>query len=37
MEESCGKGTASHPDPESCLVSRKAAIEALTGVHAASH
>ena len=34
MKESYGKGIASHPDPESCVVSRKAAIEALTGAHA---
>jgi hypothetical protein len=34
MKESYGKGVASHPGPESCVVSRKAAIEALTGVHA---
>jgi hypothetical protein len=31
MEESYRKGVASHPGPESCVVSRKAAIEALTG------
>ena len=34
MKESYRKGLASHPDPESCVVSREAAIEALTGVHA---
>jgi hypothetical protein len=30
MKESYGKGVANHPDPESCVASRKAAIEALT-------
>ena len=30
MKESYGKGIANHPAPESCVVSRKAAIEALT-------
>ena len=34
MQESHRKGPASHPDPESCMASRKAAIEALTGAHA---
>ena len=34
MKESHRKGVASHPDPESCVASRKAAIEALTGAHA---
>src|SRR4051812_14168409 len=34
MEESHGKGPASHPDPESCLDGRKAGGEALTGAHA---
>ena len=34
MRESYRKGVANHPDPESCVVSRKAAIEALTGAHA---
>jgi len=34
MKESYRKGLASHPGPESCVASRKAAIEALTGVHA---
>ena len=34
MKESRGKGVASHPDPESCVGSRKAAGEALTGAHA---
>ena len=34
MKESYRKGIASRPDPESCVASRKAAIEALTGVHA---
>ena len=31
MKESRRKGVANHPDPESCVASRKAAIEALTG------
>ena len=30
MKESCKKGVANHPDPESCVAGRKAAIEALT-------
>jgi RNA-directed DNA polymerase len=34
MKESYGKGVAIHLGPESCAASRKAAIEALTGVHA---
>jgi RNA-directed DNA polymerase len=34
MKESCGKGPASHPDPESCGSGRKALAEALTGAHA---
>jgi hypothetical protein len=34
MKESHRKGVASHPDPESCVGSRKAADEALTGAHA---
>ena len=34
MKESHRKGVAIHPDPESCIGSRKAAIEALTGAHA---
>jgi RNA-directed DNA polymerase len=34
MKESHRKGIASHPDPESCVASREAAIEALTGAHA---
>src|SRR6266851_10515050 len=34
MKESYRKGVASHPDPESCVGSRKAAGEALTGAHA---
>ena len=33
MKESHRKGVANHPDPESCVASRKAAIEALTGAH----
>jgi hypothetical protein len=31
MKESYRKGVATHPDPESCVASRKATIEALTG------
>ena len=34
MKESHRKGVANHPDPESCVASRKAAIEALTGASA---
>ena len=34
MEESHGKGPASHPDPESCVGIREDAGEALTGAHA---
>ena len=34
MQESHGKGLASHPDPESCADGRKAGGEALTGAHA---
>ena len=34
MQESHRKGLASHPDPESCVSSRKVAIEALTGAPA---
>jgi len=34
MQESHGKGPASHPDPESCADGRKAGGEALTGAHA---
>jgi len=34
MKESHRKGVATHPDPESCVVSRKATIEALTGAPA---
>jgi hypothetical protein len=34
MEESYRKGLADHPDPESCVASRKAAIEALIGAPA---
>src|SRR5215470_8024957 len=34
MKESCRKGIASHPDPESCGSGRKASAEALTGAHA---
>jgi hypothetical protein len=34
MKESHRKGVASHPVPESCVASRKAGREALTGAHA---
>src|SRR5262249_8317022 len=34
MQESHGKGPASHPDPKSCADGRKAGGEALTGAHA---
>ena len=34
MKESYRKGVAIHPDPESCVATRKGAIEALTGAHA---
>jgi hypothetical protein len=34
MRESHRKGVANRPDPESCVASRKATIEALTGAHA---
>src|SRR5918996_123108 len=34
MQESYRKGVAIHPDPGSCVASREAAIEALTGAHA---
>ena len=34
MKESYRKGVAIHPDPESCVASREAAIEALTGAPA---
>ena len=34
MKESCGKGIANHPDPESCAGRRKVAGEALTGAQA---
>jgi hypothetical protein len=34
MRKSHRKGVASHPDPESCVVSREAGREALTGAHA---
>ena len=33
MQESHRKGVAIHPDPKSCMASREAAIEALTGAH----
>src|SRR5260370_32805841 len=33
MRASHRKGVATHPDPESCVASRKATIEALTGAH----
>ena len=34
MQESHREGVAIHPDPESCVVAREGAIEALTGAHA---
>ena len=34
MKEPYGEGLASHTDPESCMVSREAGREALTGAHA---
>ena len=34
MKASYRKGLAIHPDPESCVVGRKASIEALTGAQA---
>ena len=34
MKESHRKGVATHPDPESCVASRKATTEALTGTRA---
>src|SRR2546430_15791546 len=34
MKESYRKGVANHPDPETCVASRKATIEALTGADA---
>src|SRR5215470_8142465 len=34
MQESHGKGPASHPDPESCADGRETGGEALTGAHA---
>src|ERR1700683_4622788 len=34
MKESYRKGVANRPDPESCVASCEAAIEALTGAHA---
>jgi hypothetical protein len=34
MKESCRKGVANHPGPESCVGPRKGLGEALTGVHA---
>ena len=33
MEEPYGEGLASHTDPESCVASREAGGEALTGAH----
>lgn len=33
MKKPYGEGVASHTDPESCVVSRKAGREALTGAH----
>ena len=35
MKEPYGEGVASHTDPESCVVSREAGREALTGAHVA--
>jgi hypothetical protein len=34
MKKPYGEGLASHTDPESCVVSREAEHEALTGAHA---
>jgi len=34
MQEPHRKGVAIHPDLESCMASREATIEALTGAHA---
>jgi hypothetical protein len=34
MKKPYGEGLASHTDPESCVTSRKAGHEALTGAHA---
>ena len=34
MQESHREGVAIHPDPESCVVTREGAIEALTGAQA---
>ena len=34
MKEPYGEGVASHTDPESCVVSREAGYEVLTGAHA---
>ena len=34
MKEPCGEGVANHTDLESCVVSREAGREALTGAHA---
>ena len=34
MKELHGEGLASHTDPESCVVSREAGHEVLTGAHA---
>jgi RNA-directed DNA polymerase len=36
MQESYIEGVATHDDPESCAVSRKAAREVLTGAHTGS-
>jgi hypothetical protein len=33
MKKPYGEGLASHTDPESCVVSREAGHEALTGAH----
>src|SRR5947207_15624373 len=37
MKEPYGEGLASHTDPESCVDSRKAGYEALTGAHAGGY
>ena len=34
MQEPHGEGVASHTDPESCVVAREGAVEALTGARA---
>ena len=37
MKQPYGEGLASHTDPESCVVSREAGHEALTGAHAGGY